>query len=39
VRADAEARLRDAHLATILDLVFTADRRWGAPTAIPPPKG
>jgi len=37
VRADAEARLRDAHLATILDLVFTADRRWGAPTAIPSP--
>jgi len=37
VRADAEARLRDAHLATILDLVFTADRRWGAPAAIPAP--
>lgn len=35
VRAIAEARLREAHLATILDLVFTADRRWGAPTAIP----
>jgi len=38
VRANAEARLRDAHLATILDLVFTADRRWGAPTAIPAPR-
>lgn len=37
VRADAEARLREAHLATILDLVFTADRRWGEPTAIPAP--
>lgn len=37
LRADAQARLREAHLATILDLVFTADRRWGEPTAIPAP--
>jgi hypothetical protein len=25
------ARLKEAHLATILDMVFTHDRRWGAP--------
>lgn len=35
VRADSVQRLQEAHLATILDLIFTSDRVWGAPEAIP----
>jgi len=35
IREQCQNRLREAHLATILDMVFTSDRYWGAPTAIP----
>lgn len=35
IRERSQARLRETHLATILDMVFTSDRVWGAPTAIP----
>lgn len=35
IRTESQKRLREAHLATILDMVFTSDRFWGAPTAIP----
>jgi cation diffusion facilitator family transporter len=35
IREQCQNRLREAHLATILDMVFTADRYWGAPAAIP----
>lgn len=35
IREDCQRRLRDAHLATIVDILFTSDRYWGAPTAIP----
>ncbi|MGW8228848.1 MAG: cation diffusion facilitator family transporter [Gammaproteobacteria bacterium] len=35
IRKESQKRLREAHLATILDMVFTSDRIWGAPTAIP----
>ena len=35
VREHCQMRLREAHLETILDMVFTSDRAWGAPTAIP----
>lgn len=32
-------RLQEAHLATALDMVFTSDRNWGAPAAIPVARG
>ena len=35
IREHSQKRLREAHLATILDMVFTSDRIWAAPTAIP----
>jgi len=35
IREHCQSRLREEHLATILDMVFTSDRTWGAPTAIP----
>lgn len=31
VREQTYLKLRDAHVATINDMVFTTDRRWGAP--------
>ena len=31
VRAKTQAALENAHVATILDMLFTADRQWGAP--------
>lgn len=35
MRASCQKNLQAAHLATILDMIFTADRSWGAPYAIP----
>ncbi len=35
IRASCQQNLQAAHLATILDMIFTADRSWGAPYAIP----
>jgi cation diffusion facilitator family transporter len=29
-------RLQEAHLATFLDMVFTTDRKWGAPVSLDP---
>ena len=31
LRMSTLERLREAHLATLLDMVFTADEKWGAP--------
>jgi predicted Co/Zn/Cd cation transporter (cation efflux family) len=31
LRMSTLERLREAHLATVLDMVFTADEKWGAP--------
>ncbi|MDJ0982823.1 MAG: cation transporter [Kiloniellales bacterium] len=31
IRTEMYQALRKAHMATVLDLVFTADRQWGAP--------
>ncbi|MGW8370492.1 MAG: hypothetical protein ACWGPN_17665, partial [Gammaproteobacteria bacterium] len=33
VRLECTQRLQEAHLATILDMLFIADRVWGAPVA------
>jgi len=38
-RARTLKQLRDRHLATVLDMVFTADRRWGEPAGLTPPEG
>ncbi len=35
IRRDTQDRLQKAHLATLIDMIFTADRAWGAPIAIP----
>ncbi len=34
VRAETLKELKTAHLATVLDMVFTADPIWGAPAKI-----
>jgi len=34
VRARTLRQLKVRHLATILDMVFTADRRWGEPVGL-----
>jgi predicted Co/Zn/Cd cation transporter (cation efflux family) len=34
VRAETLKELKTAHLATVLDMVFTADPVWGAPTGL-----
>jgi len=34
VRAETAARLTATHPSTILDLIFTADRQWGAPVGV-----
>ena len=34
VRAETLNELKTAHLATVLDMVFTADPVWGAPTGL-----
>ena len=34
VRKETLKELKTAHLATVLDIVFTADPVWGAPTGI-----
>ncbi len=34
VRARTLRQLKDRHLATVLDMVFTADRRWGEPVGL-----
>jgi cation diffusion facilitator family transporter len=34
VRAETLKELKTAHLATVLDMVFTADPTWGAPTGL-----
>lgn len=31
VRERTHSNLRDAHVATVIDMLFTTDRRWGAP--------
>jgi predicted Co/Zn/Cd cation transporter (cation efflux family) len=31
LRMSTLERLREAHLATVLDMVFNADEKWGAP--------
>lgn len=33
IRSDCTQRLQKVHSATIIDLIFTADRIWGAPVA------
>jgi predicted Co/Zn/Cd cation transporter (cation efflux family) len=39
IRDEAQRRFRVEHPATILDLLFTADRIWGAPVAVPDEAG
>jgi len=34
VRASTLRQLKDRHLATVLDMVFTTDRRWGEPVGL-----
>lgn len=34
VRAETLKELKTTHLATVLDMVFTADPVWGAPTGL-----
>ena len=36
VRTETLKELKTAHLATVLDIVFTADPAWGAPTGLVP---
>ena len=31
VRTQTYLKLREAHVATVVDMLFTTDRRWGAP--------
>jgi predicted Co/Zn/Cd cation transporter (cation efflux family) len=34
LRAETLKELKSAHLATVLDMVFTADPVWGAPSSL-----
>jgi hypothetical protein len=36
VRGETLKELKSAHLATVLDMVFTADPVWGTPTGLNP---